>query len=126
VIREIVEPAPRSTRDDGTVKIASSDARRSARNQLDQVDRLDPEGSDYDGTVVKTVDRGLRQFIQFRTPRPRRNREGAVNKTTDVVIARPSRSVMGHDIAQVKLSMQCRPADGRPSKRRRLRGRDGR
>jgi polyribonucleotide nucleotidyltransferase len=67
VIREIVEKtgAKVNIEDDGTVKIASSDGKAiKAADQLDQLDRAEPEvGVIYEGTVVKVVDFGA--FVNF-------------------------------------------------------------
>ena len=67
VIREIVEKtgAKINIEDDGTVKVASSDANsiKAAINWIKSI-AADPEvGQIYDGTVVKTVDFGA--FVNF-------------------------------------------------------------
>jgi polyribonucleotide nucleotidyltransferase len=92
VIREIVEKtgAKIDIQDDGTVKIASADAKsiKAAYNWIRSITAEPEPGIIYDGTVVKTMEFGA--FVNFFGPRdglvhiselaPRR-----VQKVTDVV-----------------------------------------
>ena len=92
VIREIVEKtgAKINVEDDGTVKIASADAKsiKAAYNWIRSLTAEPEAGQIYDGTVVKTMEFGA--FVNFFGPKdglvhiselaPRR-----VQKTTDVV-----------------------------------------
>src|SRR5436305_1418358 len=92
VIREIVEKtgAKVDISDDGTVKVASSDANsiKAAINWIKSI-ASDPEvGMIYDGTVVKTVDFGA--FVNFFGAKDglvhiSQLSKGRVAKTTDVV-----------------------------------------
>jgi polyribonucleotide nucleotidyltransferase len=92
VIREIVEKtgAKINIEDDGTVKVASSDANsiRAAINWIKSI-ASDPEaGQIYDGTVVKVVDFGA--FVNFFGAKDglvhiSQLAKGRVAKTTDVV-----------------------------------------
>jgi polyribonucleotide nucleotidyltransferase len=92
VIREIVEKtgAKINIEDDGTVKVASSDANsiRAAINWIKSI-ASDPEaGQIYDGTVVKVVDFGA--FVNFFGSKDglvhiSQLAKGRVAKTTDVV-----------------------------------------
>ena len=116
VIREIVEKtgAKINIEDDGTVKIASSDAAKikAAVNWIKSI-ASDPEvGQIYDGTVVKTVEFGA--FVNFFGSKDglvhiSQLAKARVNKTTDVVKEgdRVKVKVMGHDDrGKVKLSMR--------------------
>ncbi|AXS39010.1 polyribonucleotide nucleotidyltransferase [Breoghania sp. L-A4] len=92
VIREIVEKtgAKIDIADDGTIKVASSDAKaiQAAINWINSIAAEPEVGMVYDGTVVKTVDFGA--FVNFFGPK-----DGLVHisqlapqkvaKTTDVV-----------------------------------------
>ncbi|HEX2727475.1 MAG TPA: S1 RNA-binding domain-containing protein, partial [Beijerinckiaceae bacterium] len=92
VIREIVEKtgAKIDIQDDGTVKIASADAKsiKAAYNWIRSITAEPEPGTIYDGTIVKTMEFGA--FVNFFGPRdglvhiselaPRR-----VQKVTDVV-----------------------------------------
>ena len=92
VIREIVEKtgAKINIEDDGTVKVASSDANsiKAAINWIKSI-ASDPEvGQIYEGTVVKTADFGA--FVNFFGARDglvhiSQLSSSRVNKTTDVV-----------------------------------------
>jgi len=92
VIREIVEKtgAKVNIEDDGTVKVASSDA-NSIKAAIAWIKSIatDPEvGQIYEGTVVKTVDFGA--FVNFYGSKDglvhiSQLAKGRVNKTTDVV-----------------------------------------
>jgi polyribonucleotide nucleotidyltransferase len=116
VIREIVEKtgAKVNIEDDGTVKVASSDANsiKAAINWIKSI-ASDPEvGMIYDGTVVKTVDFGA--FVNFFGSKDglvhiSQLGKGRVNKTTDVVKEGDKVKVklMGFDDrGKVRLSMR--------------------
>ncbi|MBV9395635.1 MAG: polyribonucleotide nucleotidyltransferase [Methylobacteriaceae bacterium] len=116
VIREIVEKtgAKVNIEDDGTVKVASSDANsiKAAINWIKSI-ASDPEvGQIYDGTVVKTVDFGA--FVNFFGSKDglvhiSQLGKGRVNKTTDVVKEGDKVKVklMGFDDrGKVRLSMR--------------------
>ncbi len=92
IIREIVEKtgAKINIEDDGTIKVASSDANsiRAAINWIKSIAN-DPEvGQVYEGTVVKVVDFGA--FVNFFGSKDglvhiSQLTQGRVNKTSDVV-----------------------------------------
>jgi polyribonucleotide nucleotidyltransferase len=116
VIREIVEKtgAKVNIEDDGTVKVASSDANsiKAAINWIKSI-ASDPEvGMIYDGTVVKTVDFGA--FVNFFGSKDglvhiSQLGKGRVAKTTDVVKEGDKVKVklMGFDDrGKVRLSMR--------------------
>jgi len=116
VIREIVEKtgAKVNIEDDGTVKVASSDANsiKAAINWIKSI-ASDPEvGQIYDGTVVKTVDFGA--FVNFFGSKDglvhiSQLSKGRVAKTTDVVKEGDKVKVklMGFDDrGKVRLSMR--------------------
>jgi polyribonucleotide nucleotidyltransferase len=116
VIREIVEKtgAKVNIEDDGTVKVASSDASsiKAAINWIKSI-ASDPEvGMIYDGTVVKTVDFGA--FVNFYGAKDglvhiSQLSKGRVAKTTDVVKEGDKVKVklMGFDDrGKVRLSMR--------------------
>jgi polyribonucleotide nucleotidyltransferase len=116
VIREIVEKtgAKVNIEDDGTVKVASSDANsiKAAINWIKSI-ASDPEvGIIYDGTVVKTVDFGA--FVNFFGSKDglvhiSQLGKGRVAKTTDVVKEGDKVKVklMGFDDrGKVRLSMR--------------------
>jgi polyribonucleotide nucleotidyltransferase len=116
VIREIVEKtgAKVNIDDDGTVKVASSDANsiKAAINWIKSI-ASDPEvGMIYDGTVVKTVDFGA--FVNFYGAKDglvhiSQLSKGRVAKTTDVVKEGDKVKVklMGFDDrGKVRLSMR--------------------
>jgi polyribonucleotide nucleotidyltransferase len=116
VIREIVEKtgAKVNIEDDGTVKVASSDANsiKAAINWIKSI-ASDPEvGMIYDGTVVKTVDFGA--FVNFYGAKDglvhiSQLSKGRVAKTTDVVKEGDKVKVklMGFDDrGKVRLSMR--------------------
>ena len=116
VIREIVEKtgAKINIEDDGTVKVASSDANsiKAAINWIKSI-ASDPEvGQIYDGTVVKTVDFGA--FVNFFGSKDglvhiSQLSKGRVAKTTDVVKEGDKVKVklMGFDDrGKVRLSMR--------------------
>ncbi|MBV8851221.1 MAG: polyribonucleotide nucleotidyltransferase [Methylobacteriaceae bacterium] len=116
VIREIVEKtgAKVNIEDDGTVKVASSDANsiKAAINWIKSI-ASDPEvGMIYDGTVVKTVDFGA--FVNFFGSKDglvhiSQLSKGRVAKTTDVVKEGDKVKVklMGFDDrGKVRLSMR--------------------
>jgi polyribonucleotide nucleotidyltransferase len=116
VIREIVEKtgAKINVEDDGTVKVASSDA-KSIEAAIKWIKSLtsDPEvGHIYDGTIVKTVDFGA--FVNFYGAKDglvhiSQLAQGRVNKTTDVVKEGDKVKVklMGFDDrGKVRLSMK--------------------
>ncbi len=92
VIREIVEKtgAKINIEDDGTVKVASSDAEsiRAAINWIKSIASEPEVGQIYDGTVVKVVDFGA--FVNFFGSKDglvhiSQLTKGRVAKTTDVV-----------------------------------------
>ncbi len=92
VIREIVEKtgAKINIEDDGTVKVASSDANsiRAAINWIKSIASEPEVGQIYDGTVVKVVDFGA--FVNFFGAKDglvhiSQLAKGRVAKTTDVV-----------------------------------------
>jgi polyribonucleotide nucleotidyltransferase len=92
VIREIVEKtgAKINIEDDGTVKVASSDANsiRAAINWIKSIASEPEAGQIYDGTVVKVVDFGA--FVNFFGSKDglvhiSQLAKGRVAKTTDVV-----------------------------------------
>jgi polyribonucleotide nucleotidyltransferase len=92
VIREIVEKtgAKINIEDDGTVKIASSDAAKikAAVNWIKSIASEPEVGQIYDGTVVKTMEFGA--FVNFFGSKDglvhiSQLAKGRVNKTTDVV-----------------------------------------
>jgi polyribonucleotide nucleotidyltransferase len=92
VIREIVEKtgAKINIEDDGTVKIASSNAKEieAARKWIHTIVAEPEVGEIYEGTVVKTADFGA--FVNFFGPRDglvhiSQLANDRVNKTTDVV-----------------------------------------
>ncbi len=92
VIREIVEKtgAKINIEDDGTVKVASSDANsiRAAINWIKSIASEPEVGQIYDGTVVKVVDFGA--FVNFFGSKDglvhiSQLAKGRVAKTTDVV-----------------------------------------
>jgi polyribonucleotide nucleotidyltransferase len=92
VIREIVEKtgAKINIEDDGTVKVASSDANsiRAAINWIKSIASEPEAGQIYDGTVVKVVDFGA--FVNFFGAKDglvhiSQLAKGRVAKTTDVV-----------------------------------------
>jgi polyribonucleotide nucleotidyltransferase len=92
VIREIVEKtgAKINIEDDGTVKIASSNAKEieAARKWIHTIVAEPEVGEIYEGTVVKTADFGA--FVNFFGPRDglvhiSQLAHDRVNKTTDVV-----------------------------------------
>jgi polyribonucleotide nucleotidyltransferase len=116
VIREIVEKtgAKINIEDDGTVKIASSDAAKikAAINWIKGIAAEPEVGQIYDGTVVKTMDFGA--FVNFFGSRDglvhiSQLAKGRVAKTTDVVKEGDKVKVklMGFDDrGKVKLSMR--------------------
>ncbi|HWG05955.1 MAG TPA: polyribonucleotide nucleotidyltransferase, partial [Beijerinckiaceae bacterium] len=117
VIREIVEKtgAKINIEDDGTVKVASSDANsiKAAINWIKSI-ASDPEvGMIYDGTVVKTTDFGA--FVNFFGAKDglvhiSQLSKQRVNKTTDVVKEGDKVKVklMGFDDrGKVRLSMRA-------------------
>jgi polyribonucleotide nucleotidyltransferase len=92
IIREIVEKtgAKINIEDDGTVKVASSDANsiRAAINWIKSIASEPEAGQIYDGTVVKVVDFGA--FVNFFGAKDglvhiSQLAKGRVAKTTDVV-----------------------------------------
>ena len=92
VIREIVEKtgAKINIEDDGTVKIASSNAKEieAAKKWIHTIVAEPEVGEIYEGTVVKTADFGA--FVNFFGPRDglvhiSQLAENRVQKTTDVV-----------------------------------------
>jgi len=116
VIREIVEKtgAKVNIEDDGTVKVASSDANsiKAAINWIKSI-ASDPEvGQIYEGTVVKTADFGA--FVNFFGSRDglvhiSQLAKQRVNKTTDVVKEgdRVKVKLLGFDErGKVRLSMR--------------------
>ncbi len=117
VIREIVEKtgAKVNIEDDGTVKVASSDANsiKAAINWIKSI-ASDPEvGQIYEGTVVKTADFGA--FVNFFGSRDglvhiSQLAKQRVNKTTDVVKEgdRVKVKLLGFDDrGKVRLSMRA-------------------
>ena len=116
VIREIVEKtgAKINIEDDGTVKIASSDAAKikAAVNWIKSIASEPEVGQIYDGTVVKTMEFGA--FVNFFGSKDglvhiSQLGKGRVNKTTDVVKEGDKVKVklMGFDDrGKVKLSMR--------------------
>jgi polyribonucleotide nucleotidyltransferase len=116
VIREIVEKtgAKINIDDDGTVKIASSDAAKikAAVNWIKSIASEPEVGQIYDGTVVKTMEFGA--FVNFFGSKDglvhiSQLGKGRVNKTTDVVKEGDKVKVklMGFDDrGKVKLSMR--------------------
>ena len=116
VIREIVEKtgAKINIEDDGTVKIASSDAAKikAAVNWIKSIASEPEVGQIYDGTVVKTMEFGA--FVNFFGSKDglvhiSQLAKGRVAKTTDVVKEGDKVKVklMGFDDrGKVKLSMR--------------------
>jgi polyribonucleotide nucleotidyltransferase len=117
VIREIVEKtgAKINIEDDGTIKVASSDANsiKAAINWIKSI-ASDPEaGQIYDGTVVKVVDFGA--FVNFFGARDglvhiSQLAKARVNKTSDVVKEGDKvkvKFVGMDDRGKVKLSMRA-------------------
>ncbi len=117
VIREIVEKtgAKINIEDDGTIKVASSDANsiKAAINWIKSI-ASDPEvGQIYDGTVVKVVDFGA--FVNFFGARDglvhiSQLAKARVNKTSDVVKEGEKvkvKFVGMDDRGKVKLSMRA-------------------
>src|SRR5271154_1356070 len=116
VIREIVEKtgAKINIEDDGTVKIASSDAAKikAAVNWIKSIASEPEVGAIYEGTVVKTMEFGA--FVNFFGSKDglvhiSQLAKTRVNKTTDVVKEgdRVTVKVLGHDDrGKVKLSMR--------------------
>ncbi|MGH6849277.1 MAG: polyribonucleotide nucleotidyltransferase [Methylocella sp.] len=116
VIREIVEKtgAKINIEDDGTVKVASSDANsiRAAINWIKSIASEPEVGQVYDGTVVKVVDFGA--FVNFFGAKDglvhiSQLAKGRVAKTTDVVKEgdRVKVKLLGFDDrGKVRLSMR--------------------
>src|SRR5208282_1518325 len=117
VIREIVEKtgAKINIEDDGTIKVASSDANsiKAAMNWIKSI-ASDPEvGQIYDGTVVKVVDFGA--FVNFFGARDglvhiSQLAKARVNKTSDIVKEGDKvkvKFVGMDDRGKVKLSMRA-------------------
>jgi polyribonucleotide nucleotidyltransferase len=116
VIREIVEKtgAKVNIEDDGTVKIASSDANKikAAVNWIKSIAQEPEVGAIYEGTVVKTMEFGA--FVNFFGAKDglvhiSQLSKSRVNKTTDVVKEGDKVKVklMGlDDRGKVKLSMR--------------------
>ncbi len=117
VIREIVEKtgAKVSIEDDGTVKVASSDANsiKAAINWIKSIASEPEVGQIYEGTVVKTADFGA--FVNFFGSRDglvhiSQLAKQRVNKTTDVVKEgdRVKVKLLGFDDrGKVRLSMRA-------------------
>jgi polyribonucleotide nucleotidyltransferase len=117
VIREIVEKtgAKVNIEDDGTVKIASSDANKikAAVNWIKSIAQEPEVGAIYEGTVVKTMEFGA--FVNFFGAKDglvhiSQLSKTRVNKTTDVVKEGDKVKVklMGlDDRGKVKLSMRA-------------------